>query len=240
MLRKTMKLKLDELCLYVFVSLGGFLFGSILLAIISYSERGSDDYGVVPLGTMFAMMIMGFLPLLIGMLGQYQSFNCFITFGKTRKRFFVCDLAVNFIWYLITGILIIGLYYLESGMFRLFYADYPREVIFSVRLLVWAVPAAAFVQVILRMFLGSVIMRFGKKALWIIWAFWMAVCILPVRIADFIKSGAHEGAAGVFHKIAGVAEAVPLAVWGTAGVVLLLVLGVISWRLIRKQAVVVS
>lgn len=239
MLRKTVKLKLDELMLYVVFVLGGFLFGSILLAIISHFEKGSDNYSVFPLGTLFAMLIVGLVSFFIGMFGQYQSFNCFISFGKTRKCFFVCDLTVNFIWYLLTGILIIGLYYLEGGMLQIFYADYPRELMFHGWKLVWAVLTAALALVVLRVFFGSVIMRFGKKALWVIWGLWMTLCILPPKMADLIKSGEHEGAAGVFQKIAGVVQTVPLTAWSAAGAVLLLALGVIAWSLIRKQALVV-
>lgn len=38
------------------------------------------------------------------------------------------------------------------------------------------------------MFFGAVILRYGMKVLWILWAVWMIICLVPMNIAKNEKA----------------------------------------------------
>lgn len=237
MLNKIMKIRMDELAIYIGIGLFAFLFGVGLLGVITYVDHDDPVVSVFRLGTLMALIMMCFIPFLFGIFGLAQLFQYQVAFGMTRKRFLCYDVMVSFLWNLIGLLLVCGLYFAEGGILKTFFAPYPEKNIWSMLPLASRCLYLIFIPVLLtalRELLGSLVMRFGNKAFWVIWAFWMLACILPGRISDMVKAGKMPT---VFNDLAGRIADIPSPAWGIMGVVLVTVSFLIAWRIIRKQAV---
>lgn len=234
MLVKTMRLRLDELAMYVAFILGSFVFGSILLALITYFESGSPDYTVFRLGTAMACMVFGFLSVMMGMFGTSSYFNWHVGLSRTRKSFFVCDVVTEFCWNLIGFTIIWGLSLIEGGILKVFYSPYSegKEIPWGLWI-AWLIPVLALFLIVIREFTGSILMRFGNKAFWVMWAFWMVICIVPGKIAEN-KTGVM---AEMIRKVTAWISGVSVTGWAFMGIAFAIMLLAGSWLIIRKQAV---
>lgn len=234
MLIKTMKLRLDELALYVMFDLGGFLLGSVLLALITYFGGKDENYTVFRLGTVMAWIIFCFLSVIMGMVGMGGYFNWHVGFGRTRKSFFLCDLATEFCWNLVSLGIIGGFSLLEGGILKVFYSVYPEGAeIFWGPWLLWLFPVFALLLTIVREFTGSILMRFGNKAFWVMWALWMFICLVPGKLEENKNSVIGEMIKNVTMWI----RNIPVTGWLVMGISFVLFLTALSWLIIRKQAV---
>ena len=234
MLIKTMKLRLDELVIYLIVDLGGFLFGHLLLRLAMHFERGEPDFTVFRMGTVMAWILFCLMSVMLGMFATTGYFNGHVGFSRTRKSFFLCDLATEFCWNLLNLLFIWGFSFIEGGILKTFYRAYPEEFkgIWGLWL-GWVLPALALALAAFRELTGALILRFGKKVFWVMWGLWMIICIVPGKIGRD-KNGT---AAKIMNEIAARIKEVPLAGWAVMGVLLLLLLLAVSWMLLRKQAV---
>lgn len=237
MLVKTMKMRWDELAVYAVLDIGAFLFGTILLGILTWIGKGDPEYTVFRVGTAAALVTFCFSSILFGMFGMEAYFSWHVGFGKTRKSFFLCDMAVEFCFNMINLIVIWILYFIEGGILEYFYAAFPEERFMSGMFRFWMFPLGAFGLMIIKELTGSLMMRFGSKAFWLIWVFWMAVCLLPGRIREWLKmneSGMLERAVREMEAwFAGMTEEV----WAVLGVLFAAAALTLSWIFIRKHAV---
>lgn len=234
MLIKTMKMRLDELALYAAVDLGSFLFGSLLLVLITYMDGSEGDFTVFRMGTVMAWIIFFFISVGMGMFGMKGYFNWHVGFGRTRKSFFVCDMATELCWNLISLVFIGVLCLVEGGILKVFYGSFRegKEIVWGAWL-IWAIPVAALLLTVSRELTGCLLLRFGNKAFWVMWAVWMLVCLLPGRLAESKNSGIEEMAAGLVTWLTGIS----ITGWIIMGVIMVSLLLGISWLIIRKHAV---
>lgn len=234
MLIKTMKLRLDELALYAAGNLGVFLLGSLLLRLVTYFGGSEPDYTVFRLGTIMAWCLFCFLAIGMGMFGMSVHFDWYVGFGRTRKSFFICDMATEFCWNLLSLMMIWGLSFLEGGILKLFYGSYQEEIkdLWGI----WfgcMIPILALLLVLIRELTGTLIMRFGNKAFWVMWAIWMIICLAPGKIASD-KNGAVEK---MIERITAWITGMSIAGWAIMGSVLVILMLAVSWMLMRKQMV---
>lgn len=234
MLIKTMKLRLDELALYVIFDFGGFLFGSLLLMLITYFQSSEPDYTAFRMGTVMAWIVFCFVSVMVGMFSMTGYFNWHVGFGKTRKSFFICDIITELCWNLLNVVVIWGLSIAEGGILKLFYGSY-REGAKELwgMWLVWMLPVFAIALTVVRELTGTLVMHFGKKVFWIMWGLWMFVCLVPGKI-DADKKGAIAKMAG---RIKVWMSGMSITDWTITGIVLVLLMLIVSWLLMRKQAV---
>lgn len=234
MLIKTMKLRFDELVMYVAFDLGGFLFGSILLALITYFEGGEPDYTVFRMGAAMACMIFCFLSAMLGMFGMGSYFSWHVGLSRTRKSFLVCDMVTEFCWNLVSFAVIWGLSFIEGGIIKVFYSSYSegKEIPWG-PWIGWLIPVFALFLTVFREFTGSIVLRFGNKGFLVMWALWMFISLVSTRIAENKNSAVEEMTRKVTAWIAGVSAAG----WALMGIVLVILLSAFSWMIIRKQAV---
>lgn len=229
-----MKLRLDELALYAICNLGGFLLGCLLLALITYLGGSDDDFTVVRFGTVMAWIIFCFMSVMMGMFGMGSYFDWHVGLGRTRKSFFICDLITECCFNLISLLVIGGLSLAEGGILKAFYGSYTEDgkMLWGPWLL-WIIPVFAIVLAVVREFTGSILMRFGKKAFWVMWALWMIVCLVPGKLARNKNGVMGEMIRKTISWIAGVS----VTGWVVMGGALIILLLAASWLIIRKQAV---
>lgn len=234
MLIKTMKLRLDELAVYLTFDFGGFLFGSLLLMLMTYFENGEPDYTVFRMGTVMAWIVFCFVSVMMGMFGMGGYFNWHVGFSRTRKSFFICDFITELCWNLLNIVVIWGLSLAEGGILKVFYSSYRED---SKEIwgtwLVWMLPVFALVLTIVRELTGALIMHFGKKGFWVMWGLWMFMCIVMGKIGTN-KNGVM---AKLIEKIMAQITGMSIRDWTIMGIVSVILMLVVSWLLMRKQAV---
>lgn len=233
MLIKTMKLRLDELFLYAAVDLVGFLFGILVLVLMTYFEGGEPDYTVFRMGTVMSCIFFCFVSVMMGMFGMGGYFNWHVGFGKTRKSFFLCDVATEFCWNFINLMIIWGLSFVEDGIIKLFFSSYREESKILWGMFGWMIPFFALFMTVIREITGTLKMRFGNKVFWIIWGIWMFICMVPVKIGENKSGKAAEMIEGITAWVKGVS----VTGWVLMGTALVILLLAVSWLLMRKQMV---
>lgn len=234
MLIKTMKLRLDELALYVAVDLGVFLLGSLLLGLVTYFGSDEPDYTVFRIGTIMAWIIFCFISVGMGMFGMSGYFSWHVGFGRTRKSFFICDITTEFCWNLISLMIIWGLSFAEGGILKLFYGSYQEDYkdLWGMWL-GYMIPVLALLLAVVRELTGTLIMRFGNKAFWVMWGVWMFICLVPGKIAGNKNGVAAKVIKGIKVWVTGVS----ISGWVIMGIVLVILMLAVSWLLMRKQMV---
>lgn len=187
--------------------------GIILYQIILGTDKVDGPY--VPLGTIIAAAtaLIMILALIMSAFGLY--FNTEISMGCTRRRFFFSFFFVA----LVTGMagygLVLLVHLLENALNGALHPELTREVEMMPYLLRWGAPAV-LLSVVWSMFLATLVLRFGKKAYWLLWAVWMILCIGFPRVVEAIA----EAPNSVFGKIGGAAvklfSGVPSGTWALA------------------------
>lgn len=153
---------------------GGWLFGLALLLGIVWL---ADETELVPLGTIFAGLVLVF----IGVLYSIYYFACgyeqALTMSCTRRRFLVGIFVTTCLQLLCLIVAVLALSALELGIFRLFFRGYTLDLgpLAPPMLARFAwVPLAAVPAVVCAgMFLGACVQRWGRRALWLLWGLYM-------------------------------------------------------------------
>jgi hypothetical protein len=82
------------------------------------------------------------------------------------------------------------------------------------------------------MFFGAVILRYGMKVLWILWAVWMIICLVPMNIAKNEKLSGELAKLGLFLGGKFTPQGIVALV-----IALTIVVAAITWNILRKQRV---
>lgn len=246
MLLKVIKIRLDELAFYLVTELVAFIFGVGVMALVAYLASADPVSRVFRLGTVCAIGAVCFMQVMFGIFGLSQLFNNQVAFGMTRKKFICYDVIVSLIQSLDAMLFAVVLYFLEGGILKVLFKAYPEtdilegilEIKLSPGMLVPVVLLVMVCLTALKELLGSLVMRFGNKAFWVIWAIWMLACLLPGRISQSEKGGAFANLfANFFEGLWERLARIPASGWGAAGVVFAIAAFAVSWIIVRKQAV---
>lgn len=184
MIMKVFRERLDELQWGLIVCGVTWLAGNILMAVIFHIDPSKDIFE-------FSSLIMGivmlFYVLIVGTFGFAAEFNLAIGMGVSRKRFVPAYLFVSLIYeMLLLGMLCAG-YFIEHQELRIFYGL--NESRFDRMLFpgFWYLPMALLLLAAVQLFMGSLMLKFGKKVLWVFWLLWMVICMVPGRILEAMK-----------------------------------------------------
>ena len=85
---------------------------------------------------------------------------------------------------------------------------------------------------VVEMFFGAVILRYGMKVLWILWAVWMIICLVPMNIAKNEKLSGELAKLGLFLGGKFTPQGIVALV-----IALTIVVAAITWNILRKQRV---
>lgn len=178
------KLSISELKLFLVVALCGGAFGVGLTALIVNLD---DTPKYANLGVLMAILIGTVVHMFVGCFYYGSDFSLAVSYGVTRKEFFVANAIVSYINIAINIAVIAVIYCIERVVGSLLYKGKEFEdIIFVVRdypftiVLILMIPA-------IRAFFGSFILKFQKKAMWIIWALWMFFCLGLPRLVSYIS-----------------------------------------------------
>lgn len=215
--------------------LGGYVIGMILHYVLTVTDSTATSY--FPLGTIMGMAMAGVYLFVMVLVQIRIYFNLEVSMGCTRAGFLVSFYLVNAAGTLLGAGFLTVLEAAENALDGLLYPGLEREVDLLPYLLKWGVPAAVAVPM-LAGFMGALLIRYGRKAFWVLWGLWMFGALVLPRILEAASEAPETLYGRVGGWIAREFGAVSTNVWIAAGAVGSLLCLAGSWMLIRKQQVV--
>lgn len=213
---------------------GSTLFGMLLHYFMVRNDSEAEYY--VAIGTLLAC-IMAVLLSAIMILGQFVVyFNTEVSMGCLRKHFLVSFYLVSFVFTLAYMAVIIVMNLIENALCRRMYPYLSSEIDFLPYILKWGVPVIA-VLCIVGIFSSILLLRFGRKAFWILWVIWMFGCVGIPRVSEAMEDAPNSLMGRIGSAVTGYLRGIPLNIMiGTAAAVSVFCM-IMSWIFIRKQQV---
>ncbi len=221
-----------EVLQFLAVAFGSYVFGIIVMMIIRANTMEENE--CVTLGMLTAMAVLVFVHFFGIIFSFVGEFNMAISMGATRRVYVGSYALFNMAELAGLELLLFVLGKIELALMRVIYPQ--CEIILDLtQYFHWKYLLAVIVgMTVVELFLGAVILRFGMKAFWIIWAIWMFLTLVPAKITE------NEALAAKLHQFGvqiGFGNVIQyLVVTGIAAAVIMVVLG---WNFLKKQRVTV-
>ena len=160
------------------------------------------------------------------------DFNMAISLGATRKSFVSGYVLFNLLEIAVLELEIVVFGVVEKLLLENAFPQAVMEIDLT-NFFTWNyLPGVLVVFTAVEMFFGAVILRYGMKVLWILWAVWMIICLVPMNIAKNEKLSGELAKLGLF--LGG-----KFTPQGIVALVIALTIAVaaITWNILRKQRV---
>ena len=220
-----------EVLQFLVAAFGGYVFGIIVMMII---RANIVEKECVTLGMLIGMIILVFMHFFGITFSFVGEFNMALSMGATRKSFVGSYALFNMVELAGLELLLFVLGKIELSLISVIYPQ--CEIILDVtQYFQWKYLLAVIVgMTVVELFLGAVILRFGMKAFWVVWAIWMFLTLVPVKLSE------NEVMAAKMHQLGeqiGLENIVQYLF--AAGVVAAVIMAVLGWNLLKKQRVTV-
>lgn len=220
-----------EVLQFLVAAFGGYVFGIIVMMII---RANIVEKECVTLGMLIGMIILVFMHFFGITFSFIGEFNMALSMGATRKSFVGSYALFNMVELAGLELLLFVLGKIELALISVIYPQ--CEIILDVtQYFQWKYLLAVIVgMTVVELFLGAVILRFGMKAFWVVWAIWMFLTLVPVKLSE------NEVMAAKMHQLGeqiGLENIVQYLF--AAGVVAAVIMAVLGWNLLKKQRVTV-
>lgn len=220
-----------EVLQFLVAAFGGYVFGIIVMMII---RANIVEKECVTLGMLIGMIILVFMHFFGITFSFVGEFNMALSMGATRKSFVGSYALFNMVELAGLELLLFVLGKIELALISVIYPQ--CEIILDVtQYFQWKYLFAVIVgMTVVELFLGAVILRFGMKAFWVVWAIWMFLTLVPVKLSE------NEVMAAKMHQLGeqiGLENIVQYLF--AAGVVAAVIMAVLGWNLLKKQRVTV-
>ena len=207
------KVRKAELLQFLGITAVGYLIGLIVVFIVMNVAKENT---CATAGTMLAVI----------------AFNMAISLGATRKSF-----VSGYVLFNLLEIAVLELEIVVFGVVEKFLLEnaFPQAVmeIDLTNFFTWNYLSGVLVVfTAVEMFFGAVILRYGMKVLWILWAVWMIICLVPMNIAKNEKLSGELAKLGLFLGGKFTPQGIVALV-----IALTIVIAVITWNILRKQRV---
>ena len=220
-----------EVLQFLVAAFGGYVFGIIVMMII---RANTVEKECVTLGMLIGMIILVFMHFFGITFSFVGEFNMALSMGATRKSFVGSYALFNMVELAGLELLLFVLGKIELALISVIYPH--CEIILDVtQYFQWKYLLAVIVgMTVVELFLGAVILRFGMKAFWVVWAIWMFLTLVPAKLSE------NEVMAAKMHQLGeqiGLENIVQYLF--AAGVVAAVIMAVLGWNFLKKQRVTV-
>ena len=209
------KVRKAELLQFLGITAVGYLIGLIVVFIVMNVAKENT---CATAGTMLAVIAFAFIHLFGITLSFMGDFNMAISLGATRKSF-----VSGYVLFNLLEIAVLELEIVVFGVVEKFLLEnaFPQAVmeIDLTNFFTWN-------------YLSGVLVVFGMKVLWILWAVWMIICLVPMNIAKNEKLSGELAKLGLFLGGKFTPQGIVALV-----IALTIVIAVITWNILRKQRV---
>lgn len=221
-----------EVLQFLAVAFGSYVFGIIVMMIIRANTMEENE--CVTLGMLIAMAALVFIHFFGIIFSFVGEFNMAISMGATRRAYVGSYALFNMAELAGLELLLFVLGKIELALISVIYPQ--CEIILDVtQYFQWKYLLAVIVgMTVVELFLGAVILRFGMKAFWVVWAIWMFLTLVPAKLSE------NEVMAAKMHQLGeqiGLENIVQYLF--AAGVVAAVIMAVLGWNFLKKQRVTV-
>lgn len=221
-----------EVLQFLAVAFGSYVFGIIVMMIIRANTMEENE--CVTLGMLIAMIVLVFIHFFGITFSFVGEFNMALSMGATRKSFVGSYALFNMVELAGLELLLFVLGKIELALISVIYPQ--CEIILDVtQYFQWKYLLAVIVgMTVVELFLGAVILKFGMKAFWVVWAIWMFLTLVPAKLSE------NEVMAAKMHQLGeqiGLENIVQYLF--AAGVVAAVIMAVLGWNFLKKQRVTV-
>lgn len=223
------KVRKAELLQFLGIVAGGYLVGLIIVFIVMNATK-ENSYATV--GTMLAVIVFALMHLWGISFSFIGDFNMAVSMGVTRKSFVAGYALFNLLEIAVLEVEIILFGMFEKFMLKTAFPQASMEIDLTTFFTWKYLLGAMVVFTVLEMFFGAVILRYGMKVLWILWAVWMIICLVPMNIAKNEKLSGELAKLGLFLGGKFTPQGIVALV-----IALTIVIAVITWNILRKQRV---
>lgn len=235
-IRKVFSERADEVKWGCILAGAAWLIGSVMMAVV-FHFNPAEDRPEAGIATLLAAMILLFYVLIVGIFGFATEFNLAVGMGLTRKQFMPAYLAATFMIEAVLAVFLYGLHFLETQGMRFFYSDLKEaRAVGTILFSGYLIPGLLLLSAV-QIFVGSILLKYGRKVMWFFWALWMVLCLLPGRISEAMADEPDTLPARFGFGVQKVLQALD----GAVGIVLFLAvlsaLLAVSVCLIRRQQV---
>ena len=238
-IKKQFKLRKEEIVLAGIIECVTFILGMIILALLVRFDDTTDT--VFELGSIFAFSSTIFTTFIMIFATFGVSFNNAICMGRTRKSFVTSYTVVTLC--VTCAIIVIAFLFsiIEKSLYTFLYPNHIFEYVAVNHMTPMIIVAVILIEVIVPMFIGTILAKYGMKAFWILWAIWMFGCVvLPNMVGRMIGNDyEHDGSVlgGIERKLASTFGSINIVGWYAIGGAILLLMLVTTINLTRKQGV---
>ena len=224
------KVRKAELLQFLGITAVGYLIGLIVVFIVMNVAKENT---CATAGTMLAVIAFAFIHLFGKTLSFYGGVLTWqVSLGATRKSF-----VSGYVLFNLLEIAVLELEIVVFGVVEKFLLEnaFPQAVmeIDLTNFFTWNYLSGVLVVfTAVEMFFGAVILRYGMKVLWILWAVWMIICLVPMNIAKNEKLSGELAKLGLFLGGKFTPQGIVALV-----IALTIVVAAITWNILRKQRV---
>ena len=223
------KVRKAELLQFFGIVAGGYLVGLIIVFIVMNATK-ENSYATV--GTMLAVIVFAFMHLFGISFSFMGDFNMAISLGATRKSFVSGYVLFNLLEIAVLEVEIVVFGVVEKLLLENAFPQAVMEIDLT-NFFTWNYLSGVLVVfTAVEMFFGAVILRYGVKAFWVLWAIWMIVCLAPMNIEKNEKLSGELAKLGLFLGGKLTPQGMVVLV-----IVLTIVVAAITWNILRKQRV---
>lgn len=235
-MKKQLRLQRSDWLIGVPLILGGMIFGIALMVFLVNMEGISETKGYIPMGTLLGMIMGGFFCAMVMVGALPVNFNLQVSLGCTRKRFFVSYYLTWTLGALAYYALLLALWRAECLLYGRLWPTLECRADFGGPLLRWGIPVCVVLPTVAG-FMGTLVMRFGRKAGIVFWVAWMVVCLGGPRVADAMEEAPDSVYGRIGTGILELCNTVPGGVWAAGILAVALVCLAGAYGIIRRQQV---
>lgn len=160
----------SEFGIMLIVLLASGVLGMFLMPILIYMDV---EMPYIAFGTLIAVFLWLLINFILGLFGYQNNFDLIVSMGCRRKDFIISQIVVVYI-NLLLELGVVGLVYvLEKMLYQVVYSSYEMFDI-TVYILKPKIMLVLFLLIpAFRLLIGAFVLKYKKKAFWIIWAIWM-------------------------------------------------------------------
>lgn len=206
---------------------------SIMFAMMKFDVADGEWFC---LGTMLGGIVAAFYGFIWISAGIGFYFNMEVAMGCSRKEFFFSYYLTGFVMNGVYAIIMAIMCIIENALGRMLYPGMENDI----DLLSYIIRGGIPVVVVLTVtggFCGTLVLRYGKKAFWVLWTIWMVLCLGGPRISDAVSDAPDSVFGKIGTAVEVLLESVSVNIWILFGAAIVAACGVADFLMLRRQQV---
>lgn len=206
---------------------------SIMFAMMKFDVADGEWFC---LGTMLGGIVAAFYGFIWISAGIGFYFNMEVAMGCSRKEFFFSYYLTGFVMNGVYAIIMAIMCIIENALGRMLYPGMENDIDLLSYIIRGGIPAVVVLTVI-GGFCGTLVLRYGKKAFWVLWAIWMVLCLGGPRISDAVSDAPDSVFGKIGTAVEVLLESVSVNIWILFGAAIVAACGVADFLMLRRQQV---